>query len=175
MVHDIFMAALLSSFWQQLIQDIHWVNANKRSYTHSLIHSLAIILILILILMFAHALTTLSRICQQHKCNSINIMLIKKFASLVRLSVAKMSIEHAHSFSRAKHMCGRSLSVWFSMVWVSDGGKRKMEWVKKTHRFFDGNLIIAHNECRKVIELFIVCARLCWCIGWVGGHCAFMA
>lgn len=49
------------------------------------------------------------------------------------------------------------------------GKERKSDRVKKTHRFFDSILIIAHNECRKVIELFIVCV-VCVCarMHWIG-------
>lgn len=55
--------------------------------------------------------------------------------------------------------------------------------MKKTHRFFDSILIIAHNECRKVIELFIVCVThyVCKCVhvcarGFaLDRGCAFMA
>lgn len=80
-------------------------------------------------------------------------------------------------------MCGRSLSFLplpsnpvvygrgkterVSVCWKRG---RKMEWVRKTHRFFDSILIIAHNECGKVIELFIVWVRerACVCVHWIG-------
>lgn len=100
MVHDIFMAASLASY-EQRSNSYKTSIEQTQTYTHSLT------IILILIFTPHHGVAHLAA-TQKHtsmQCNSINIMLIKKFASLVRLSLAKMSIEHAHTFSRAQHIC----------------------------------------------------------------------